>query len=131
MTGRPSSTRAESTACAPLVIIPDQPHPSPVIGAGPNQFALLHRASGWRLAAADEPAALHRLAAQLAWFDALATDPCYLGDPANAEICESMREVLQQWLSVEIDNRASIGLPSLWVGCPAGSAPALDFEEPA
>jgi hypothetical protein len=123
MTGRPSSARAESTACAPLVIVPDQPPASPVIGAGTSQFALLHRPGGRRVAAAGKPAALHRLAQQLASFDANAADPRYLSHPANADICESMRELLQQWLSFEIDNRPSIGLPSLWIGCPAGSSP--------
>ncbi|GAB5008979.1 hypothetical protein MAHJHV63_34090 [Mycobacterium avium subsp. hominissuis] len=123
MTGRTSATRRESTACAPLVIIDDQPHASPVIRAGASQFTLLHRPSGWRVAAAADPAALHRLAHQLAWFGVNATDPCYLSDPANADICESIRELLQQWLSFEIENRPSIGPPSLWMACPAGSSP--------
>lgn len=100
----PSPPRsAVPTACATLVIIPGQLHASDVIGVGRGQFALLHRPSGRRVAAADEPAALHHLAQQLAWFDATATDPHYLNDPANADICESLRELLRQWCAAESD----------------------------
>ena len=98
-----SPTRGESTACATLVVIPGQLHASQVIGVGLGQFVLLHRPSGRRVAAADEPAALHHLAQQLAWFDAHATDPRYLDEPANADICESLRELLRQWCAAESD----------------------------
>lgn len=103
MTGRPALTRAESTACAALVIIPGRLHTTPVAGVGLGQFALLHRPSGRRLAAADVPAALHHVAQQLAWFDAHAIDPRYLDDPANGDIYESLRELLRQWCAAESD----------------------------
>ncbi|WP_293002851.1 hypothetical protein [Mycobacterium sp.] len=103
VTGLPAPTWAESTACAALVIIPGQLHTSAVIGGGVSQFDLRHCPSGRRVAAADERAALHHLAEQLAWFEPVATDPRYLDDPAHADVCESLRELLHQWCATESD----------------------------
>ena len=72
-------------------------------GAGLSQFALVYHPTGQRVAAADEPAALHHLAQQLAWFDTTATDPRYLDDPDNVDICESLRELLRHWCAAESD----------------------------
>lgn len=103
MIGRLTQPRAEPTACATLVITAAPSHASSRIRPGVGQFALLHRPSGQRVAAADEPEALHHLAQQLAWFDDNATDPRYLADPANAGARESLRELLQQWCAAESD----------------------------
>lgn len=103
MTARPTTWRADSTACATLVVIPGQPDASPLAEVRLGRFTLLHSPSGRRIAAADEPAALHHLAQQLAWFDSNATDPRYLEDPANADLCESLRELLRQWCATETD----------------------------
>jgi hypothetical protein len=102
MTTSPLPTVAP-TACAPLVIIPCTPNISPTTTAAVGQFILLPWPSGRRVAVADEPAALHHLAEQLAWFDDNATDPNYLDDPANADICQSLRELFQHWCAVESD----------------------------
>lgn len=102
MTTSPASSGVP-TACAPLVIILGKPNVSPTTRAAVGQFTLLHWPSGRRVAAADEPAALHHLALQLAWFDDNATDPSYLDDPANADIGESLRELCQQWCAAESD----------------------------
>lgn len=116
MTGRPSPTRGEPTACATLVIIPGQLTTSRGIGDGLGQYSLLHRPSGWHVAAADEPAALHHLAQQLAWFDDRASDPRCLNDPTHADIAGSIEAILQQWLSLETDSRARSGINPLVSG---------------
>jgi pimeloyl-ACP methyl ester carboxylesterase len=69
-----------------------------------------------RSAAADEPAALHHLAQQLAWFDDRASDPRYLNDFVNADIAGSIEAIFQQWLSLEADSGARSGINPLVSG---------------
>ena len=103
MTTSPAPSGAR-TVCAPLVIIPGQPNISPTARAAVGQFTLLHWLSGRRVAVAEEPDALHHLAQQLAWFDDNVTDPSYLDEPANADICGSLRELLEHWCAAEPDH---------------------------
>ena len=103
MTGRPSPTRGVSTACATLVIIPGQLHASHVIGVGrANSLCFTAPAAGASRRPTNLPPCI---TSPNSWPGSTptATDPRYLDDPANADICESLRELLRQWCAAESD----------------------------
>lgn len=90
------------TACPSLVIIPCTRASSAETRFGRGDFCLMHVPSGCRVPACGNPDALAALASRLAWFSEI-LDPAYLADPAHADVCASLQEILRGWVAEQVE----------------------------
>ena len=98
LSGPPPAGVSWPTACPGLAIAPSGTVRSAESPFAQDDYTLVYVPSGCRLPVRGTPAALAELAGRLAWFgDVL--DPSYLADPANAEVCASLREILRTWMA--------------------------------
>ncbi len=94
----PAAEASWPTACPGLAIAPSGTVRSAESRFAQDDYTLVYMPSGCRMPVRGTPAALADLAGRLAWFgDVL--DPAYLADPANADVCASLREILRTWMA--------------------------------
>lgn len=90
------------TACPSLVIIPCTRGANAETRFGRGDFCLMHVPSGCQVPACGAPDALAALASRLAWFSEI-LDPTYLADPAHADMCASLQEILRAWVAEQAE----------------------------
>ena len=98
LSGPPPAGVSWPTACPGLAIAPSGTVRSAESRFAQDDYTLVYVPSGCRLPVRGTPAALAELAGRLAWFGDI-LDPSYLADPANADVCASLREILRTWMA--------------------------------
>ncbi len=98
LSGPPASGASWPTACPGLAIAPSGTVRSAESRFFQDDYSLVYVPSGCRMPVRGTPAALADLAGRLAWFGEV-LDPSSLADPANADVCASLREILRTWMA--------------------------------
>lgn len=98
LSGPPAAGASWPTACPGLAIAPSGTVRSAESRFAQDDYTLVYVPSGCRMPVRGTPAALADLAGRLAWFGDV-VDPAYLADPANADVCASLWEILRTWMA--------------------------------
>jgi hypothetical protein len=98
LNGPPPAGASWRTACPGLAIAPSGTVRSTEAQFVQDDYTLVYVPSGCRMPVRGTPAAHADLAGRLAWFGDI-LDPSYLADPANADVCASLREILRTWMA--------------------------------